>query len=189
MYKMSNAVLLGNKEKHFLFSSGEHSNTHLQSATVFMNPINTASLAEEMALQIRCQLDNPCEIDAVIVPAIGPIVFGHEVAKILNIKALYSEKDKSGEFFLRHGFDYNFKHMNFVALEDVATTGNSLKQVIKLVQKKGGNVPVCGTVIDRSQKPIDFGRPFISLAKVDIPIYKPNDCPLCKAGSKAVKIK
>lgn len=193
IYRECNAFLEADQKHHFELASGKHSGQFLQSAAVFMHPWHAVDLAQALVDRIKDYFFTAeniiTNIGSVVSPAVGAIILCHAAANILKSQSFYAEKTMGGEMYFRHGLDFDFSGMRFVALEDVVTTGGTLKKVMKLIESKGGEVLLCGTVIDRSEKPIDFGCPFISLAKIEIPIYDPDKCPYCKQGSRAVKVR
>ncbi len=108
----------------------------------------------------------------------GGVVIAHEVARALGVRSIFTER-KDGEMQLRRGF--SLKHGEKVLIvEDVITTGGSVKEVIKLIKDMGVEVVGVGSIINRSDKEIDFEVEFRSLAKVELQIFEPEKCPLCE---------
>ncbi len=171
IFKRENAILRG----HFLLSSGLHSDTYIQCAKVLEYPKYAEFLSE-----VLCERFKGVSPDVVIGPAIGGITFSYEVARTFGARALFAERE-NGKFTLRRGFEIH-PGERVLVVEDVVTTGGSTKEVISLVMEKGGEVIGVGSIIDRSKELIDFGVRFISLLKVDVNLYEPNNCPLCKSG-------
>jgi len=188
IYRNCGAYLEATEIEHFLLNSGKHSASFLQSATVFQHPRQTRDIALWILTEInRIDWDIENKIEVVAVPAVGAIPLGCEVARILGVKIIYAEKGLEGEMYFRKGFEFE-PGTRFLVLEDVITSGATLKKVINLVGNKGGEVIICGAVIDRSGTHLDFGHSFARSVKLDLPTFAPQDCPYCKAGSQAVKI-
>jgi orotate phosphoribosyltransferase len=158
---------------HFLLTSGRHSDTYLQCAKIFQYPAYSEKFAKEVAKKFNGE-----KIDVVIGPAIGGIIFAYEVAKQLNAKALFAERE-NGIMKLRRGFEINPSE-NVLVIEDVVTTGGSVKEVIDLVKKCGGNIIGVASVVDRSDGKVDFGVRFESVVALDVVSYDSENCPLCK---------
>lgn len=167
---------------HFKLSSGRHSGAYLQCALVLQNPLVAARLCGVLAKKF--QADTP---DTVIGPAMGGIVLAYELARALNARALFTERDKDGKMALRRGFTVSPRNRVLIA-EDVLTTGKSVKEVIALL-KEDSIVPVgIASIVNRSAKPIDFGGiKCESLIKLDIPTFEEGECPLCQEGMPLVK--
>lgn len=159
---------------HFKLSSGLHSGQYLQCALLLQDSKYTERLCKELALRFKD--DN---VSVVIGPALGGIIVSYEVARALSARSIFSERE-DGKMRLRRGFNIDKKDRALV-VEDVITTGTSTKEVIDIVKKTGAHLVGIGTLVDRT-KGIDFGERFISLLKIDIPTFKPADCPLCKEG-------
>jgi len=109
----------------------------------------------------------------------------HEVAKSLGVRAIFSERQQ-GEMTLRRGFEIK-KGENVLVVEDVITTGGSVKEVIELVKTSGGNLAGAGCLVDRSGCNVDLGIDFFSLVQLKVQTFPPENCDLCKQGSPAVK--
>lgn len=172
-------------EGHFLLRSGLHSNRFFQAAQLLQNTTAAAKVCEELAERCR-------HLGAVTVisPAIGGIIVGQEVGRSLGVRAIFAEKelDEAGNvnLILRRGFKIAQGEKVLVA-EDVVTKGGRVQQTIDLVRSFGGEVVGVAVITDRSKGQVDFGVPFISLLKLDLPTYDPAECPMCAAGSKAEK--
>jgi orotate phosphoribosyltransferase len=176
-----NAALL---KGHFLLTSGLHSNRYLQCALVLQHP----SVAEKLcsALAAKAQSDAAIgRIDLVIAPALGGVVVAHEVARALGVRALFTERQEK-TMTLRRGFQIQPGERCLV-VEDVVTTGGSTREVMEVVAQHGGVVAGAGSLIDRSGGAVDLGVPRHALAVLEVPTYKPEECPMCREGSKAVK--
>jgi orotate phosphoribosyltransferase len=178
LFKESAALLEG----HFLLSSGLHSDRYLQCALVLQQPQKAERLGNDLAKRLLTQGDPP---DFVIAPAIGGILVAHEVARALGVRGLFAER-RDGTLTLRRGFQIQPGERCYV-VEDVVTTGGSTKETIDVVLRAGGTVVAAGSLIDRTGGQVDLGVPRVALAVLDIPTYAPEECPLCKTGSQAIK--
>lgn len=176
LFEELNALLKG----HFKLSSGLHSEKYLQCAIVLQYPVIAEKLAKTLAEKFAGQ-----KIDVVVGPALGGVTWAYEVARALGVRGIFTERDE-GKMTLRRGFSVN-EGEKVLVVEDVVTTGGSTKEVIDVIKTFGGLVVGVGSVIDRSDKPVDFGVTFKSLAKLDVKTFKEHECPLCKAGTPAVK--
>lgn len=168
-------------EGHFLLTSGRHSNRYLQCARVFQYP----DYAEELCTALASHFKNQ-QVDVCIGPALGGVVIAYETARALATRGLFAERDKDGTMALRRGFAIE-PGERVLVLEDVVTTGGSVKEVIRLVNDLGGQVVGVGTIVDRSNNTADFGVPYASLIQVNVESFDPADCPLCKQNIPAVK--
>jgi orotate phosphoribosyltransferase len=168
------------KSGHFLLTSGRHSESYMQCAQLLQYP----DAAEKACRQLAQSLMG-LQIDTVIGPAIGGILVSYEVARALKTRAIFAER-QDGVMTLRRGFEIKTKEKVLV-VEDVVTTGGSVKEVISLVQSLGAEVVAVGALVDRSGGRVDFGVPAHYLISLEIPSYTPEDCPLCKKGIPAVK--
>src|SRR5499425_1916802 len=177
---------------HFELSSGLHSATYVQCALVLQYPRFAEKLGRALA-----GLFSDALIEAVVSPALGGVVIGQEVARALpepgqqsvpggGVPALFVERDASGTMTLRRGFSLR-PDQHVLVVEDVWTTGGSTQEAIRVVQEAGGRVVAVGALIDRSGGAIDF--PVESQALLNLPIasYEPDECPLCREGSAAMK--
>jgi orotate phosphoribosyltransferase len=177
---------------HFELSSGLHSATYVQCALVLQYPRFAEKLGRALA-----GLFSDALIEAVVSPALGGVIIGQEVARALpepgqhsvpggGVPALFVERDASGTMTMRRGFSLR-PDQHVLVVEDVWTTGGSTQEAIRVVQEAGGRVVAVGALIDRSGGAIDF--PVESQALLNLPIasYEPDECPLCREGSAAVK--
>lgn len=169
LLKKKGAILEG----HFLLSSGLHSPTYLQCAKLLQYPKLTKKLCRELAGRF-----NGDTIDVVFAPAIGGIIVGYEVAGALNARAIFSERVE-GKMVLRRGFKIH-KGENVLVIEDVVTTGGSVKEIIQLIEKKCAQIRGVGMIVDRSGGKVDFGVKKIALLTLNIENYPKQSCPLCK---------
>ncbi len=182
LFEETGAYLRG----HFRLTSGLHSGEYLQCAKVLAHPAHAERLGQELAKQVRVLIGERT-VDLVVAPAMGGIVIGHEVARALKSRSLFTERDSgSNEMVLRRGFEIQ-PGESAVVIEDVITTGGSTREVVDLVRATGANVLAAGSIIDRSGGRADVGAPRVSLQILDPITYKPEDCPLCRQGLAVVK--
>ncbi len=166
---------------HFILTSGKHSNQYMQCAKISQYPEYNQQIAGCLVENYKDQ-----EIDLVIAPAVGGIVFGYEVARQLQVKNMFAERE-NGKMTLRRGFEIK-PGQKVLVVEDVVTTGGSVKEVIEVVRANGGEVVGVGVLVDRSQGKAEFDVPFISVYKADVQAFDADQCPLCKEGkTEAVK--
>lgn len=177
LFKESQAIMHG----HFVLTSGLHSDTYMQCAKLFEHGDISQKLCA-MAAEKTAKY----KADVIVSPAVGAIIFGYELAKQLGIPNMFAERDKTGEFALRRGFELK-RGSKVIIAENVVTTGGSVKEVIDLVGKLGSEVVAVVEVVDRSGGKVDFGVPNESLLQVEVKTYEQADCPLCKQGTPAVK--
>jgi orotate phosphoribosyltransferase len=170
-------------EGHFILSSGLHSSRYLQCARVLMNPARAARLAEELARRIPDEIR--ASIDAVISPAMGGIIIGHEMGRALGKDAMFLERP-DGVFHLRRGFQLE-PGQRVLMVEDVVTTGLSSREAIAAVGQEGGVVIAEASLVDRSGGSADLGVPFFPLIKLDVPSYAADAIPAGLASIPAVK--
>lgn len=165
------------KQGHFKLSSGLHSGAYLQCALVMQDPVIASRLCKVLAA--RFAADMP---DIVVGPALGGVVLAYELARALNAKAIFTERDENGDMKLRRGFIISPTHRVLVA-EDVLTTGKSVKEVIALLRQDSIKPVGIASLVDRSGGAIDIqGIRIESLLKLDIPAFKEKECPLCQEG-------
>jgi orotate phosphoribosyltransferase len=167
-------------EGHFLLTSGLHSGSYVQCAKVLQYPQHAEALGRWVADAFR-----HTPVDVVISPAIGGIIIGQEVARALGARALFGERQQ-GAMMLRRGFTVSPQEQVLV-VEDVTTTGGSVREIISLVQQHQGTVVGVGTILDRSGGRIDFTTPHHALATLNIINYPPEACPFCQQGSQPEK--
>lgn len=160
-------------EGHFKLSSGRHSGHYLQCARVLMNPDRAARLAQAVVTGIPAALR--AQIDIVVSPAMGGIIIGHEVGRVLGLDALFLERP-DGSFHLRRGFALR-PGAKVLMVEDVVTTGLSSREAINAVAREGAEVIAECAIIDRSCGSVDLGVPFYPLLAIDFPTYDEADIP------------
>lgn len=165
------------KQGHFKLSSGFHSGAYLQCALVLQNPIISERVCGVLAKKFIG--DTP---DIVVGPALGGIVLAYELARALNARAIFTERDEDGNMVLRRGFKIVPDNRVLIA-EDVLTTGKSVNEVVKLLEKDSIQPVGIGSLINRSTGNIDFGGiKSESLIKLNIPLFEEDNCPLCQEG-------
>jgi len=168
-------------EGHFLLTSGFHSPKYLQCALVLQRPAQAERLCGQLAARFRGR-----GVTCVVGPAIGGILVAHEVARALGTKCLFAERQE-GAMTLRRGFAVGPEDC-VVLVEDVVTTGGSLREVADLVRAAGAQVVGVGALVDRtSGRDPAFGAPLEALVAVEVPTYAPSECPLCRQGLPLVK--
>jgi len=176
IFEKTNALLKG----HFKLSSGLHSAQYLQCARVLRYPEYAEKLCKLLAEKFIS-----AKPDSVIAPALGGILVSYEVARALKIKSLFMER-VNGKMTLRRGFKIS-KNDKILIVEDVITTGLSTREVIEAVNSFGSTIVGVGCLVDRSGGKVDFGARFENLIKLDIPTFKPENCPLCKDNTPLTK--
>ena len=180
LFRTSRALLEG----HFQLSSGRHSNQYFQCALLLAHPKHAETMAREVAAKIRVQPE------LVIGPALGAVVWSQEVARVLGTRSFFSER-VDGTMALRRGFEIK-PGEKLLVVEDVLTTGGSVREVLAVVKQHGG-VPIgVASIINRSGRANPFeseGLPFTALADVEAVSWDPAECPLCKSAAHGPAIK
>lgn len=176
IFRETDALLDG----HFLLTSGLHSPHYFQCAKVLQYPKYLHLLSGEIAKHFEYS-----EIELVISPAIGGIVVGTEVGRMLAARTIFAERE-NGVMNLRRGFGIK-KGERVLAVEDVVTTGGSVKEIIQLVENAGATLAGVGYIVDRSNGKTTFNAKTFSVLQMDVVTYAPESCPLCKEGTPAVK--
>jgi orotate phosphoribosyltransferase len=170
-------------EGHFILSSGLRSARYLQCARVLMNPARAARLAQALADRLPTEIRD--QIEAVISPAMGGIIIGHEMARALGKDAFFLERP-DGVFELRRGFSVR-PGMKVLMVEDVVTTGLSSREAIAAAECAGAVVIAEASLVDRSSGSVDLGVPFFPLIQLDVPSYEADALPPELAAVPAVK--
>jgi orotate phosphoribosyltransferase len=178
-FRAADALLEG----HFILSSGLRSPRYLQCARVLMNPRRAARLAEALATRIPADLR--ARITAVVAPAMGGVIAGQEMARALDVDAMFVERP-TGTFELRRGFRLD-EGQEVLMMEDVVTTGLSSREAIKAIAAAGGRVIAGAALVDRSNGSADIGVPFFPLIRLEVPTYEPNALPPELAAIPAIK--
>jgi len=167
-------------EGHFVLSSGLHSSVYLQCALVLQHP----RLAERLGGAIA-EGFKPEAISLVASPAIGGIVIGHEVARALGARFIWTERE-NGVMTLRRGFSVS-AHEKVLVVEDVVTTGGSTRETIEALQRAEANVIGAASIIDRSAGAANVGVPRTALATLNVQSVAGGECELCRAGVAVTK--
>ena len=170
---------------HFRLTSGLHSPEYLQCALVLQYPKHAEHFGQMLAAEFR-RLDPTLNIGVVAAPAIGGLIIGHEVARVLGARFIFTERDASGQMVLRRGFTIEPAE-TAVVVEDVVTTGGSSREVIDLLKGAGAYVIGAGSIIDRSGGQVDLGVPRVALRTLNATTFSPEACPLCAEGQPIVK--
>ena len=167
-------------EGHFILSSGLHSPKYLQCALLLQYPAEAMRFGQALAEHFRDQ-----RIETVAAPAIGGIVIGYEVARQLDARFIWTERE-AGRMTLRRGFAVQ-PHERVLVVEDVITTGGSTRETIETLRDAGALVVGAASIIDRSSGNADVGVPRIALATLDVPSFIPAACEACARGEQAIK--
>lgn len=170
-------------EGHFILSSGLRSPRYLQCARVLMNPARAARLTDTLAARIPDAIRS--QIEAVVSPAMGGVIAGHEMGRALGVDAMFVERP-DGVFGLRRGFRLR-PGQKILLMEDVVTTGLSSREAIKAVEEAGGKVIAAASLVDRSNGAADLGVPFFPLIQIDVPTYAADALPAELAAIPAIK--
>ena len=147
---------------------------------VLQHPKYTEKLCQEIAR--RYENDN---VELVVGPVTGGILLAHEVGKALGTRAIFTERD-NGKMTLKRGFHIE-PGTRVLVVEDIVTTGGSVKEVMEVVQEKGGELVGVGLLVDRSGGKVDFGIRTEALLHLNVETYDPNSCPLCAEGKEFTK--
>lgn len=168
-------------EGHFILSSGLRSPRYLQCARVLMDSRRAARLTDALA----ATLPEDLKIDAVVSPAMGGVIAGHEMGRSLGVPAMFLERP-TGTFELRRGFRLE-PGMRVLMMEDVVTTGLSSREAMKAIAAAGGTVVAAAALVDRSNGKAEFDVPFFPLIRLDVPSYPADALPPELAAIPAVK--
>lgn len=170
-------------EGHFILSSGLRSPKYLQCARVLMDPARAERLARALAEKLPDELRS--SVDAVLSPAMGGVIIGHEMGRALERPAMFLERPQ-GKFELRRGFRLD-PGARVLMVEDVVTTGLSSREAIEAVREAGGDVIGEAALVDRSSGKAELGVPFYPLIRIDVPTYEEGAIPADLAAIPAVK--
>ena len=176
--KETNALLEG----HFILSSGLHSDKYVQCAKLLSKPGRAKEVCSSLAEKIR---EKYKDIDLILSPAIGGIVIGYEIGRILNIETIFAER-VNGNFNLRRGFEIN-KGKKILIVEDVITTGKSSLECSNLVKKANAEIVGYACIIDRSNGKSEIDKTIVSQVEIEIPTYSKENLPKHLKNIKAVK--
>lgn len=170
------------KKGHFLLSSGKRSDHYCQCATLFEQPHYGTKMAQLMAEKLASNV----EVDVVMAPAIGGILWGYELARALGVRSIFAERPDGVTFGLRRGFELK-KGERVLLAEDVVTTGKSVLETVPLVEQAGAEVVGFCAIADRSKGSFQPIAPFHSLISLDFQTWTEEEDPLAKQGSVPVK--
>tara|TARA_A100001011_G_scaffold386110_1_gene461291 strand:+ start:1167 stop:1748 length:582 start_codon:yes stop_codon:yes gene_type:complete len=176
--KETNTLLEG----HFILSSGLHSDKYVQCAQLLSKPEKAKDICNSLAEKIK---ENFKKIDLILSPAIGGIVIGYEIGRILNIETIFAERSKEG-FDLRRGFEIK-NGQKILIVEDVITTGKSSLECSRLADRAKAEVIGYACIIDRSNKKSSINKKIISQIEISIPTYKKENLPEHLKNIKATK--
>jgi orotate phosphoribosyltransferase len=181
IFKSTGAYLQG----HFRLTSGLHSAEYLQCALVLQHPATAEKLGRLLADELRQYA--PAGVKLVAAPALGGLIVGHEVARALGARFLFTERDAGTKVMaLRRGFTVSPGETALV-VEDVITTGGSTQDVIEVLTAAGAKVLAAGSIIDRSGGHASVGVPRVALATMQVAAHYPEQCPMCALGIPVVK--
>ena len=184
--KKTDALLEG----HFVLSSGLHSPKYIQCAKLLSFPYKSDKICKSLSYKIKRTFK---KIDLILAPAIGGIIIGYEIGKLLKKETIFCER-VNGKFTLRRGFKIK-KASKVLIIEDVITTGKSSMECVKLIKKAKASLVGFATIIDRSnKKSLKIKKKIVSHLKINVPTYKPNKLPpnlklipITKPGSRFIK--
>ncbi len=167
--KKTNALLEG----HFVLSSGLHSSKYIQCAKLLSFPFKAEKICKSLSNKIKKTFK---KIDLILAPAMGGIIIGYEVGRILKKETIFCER-VNGKFILRRGFKIK-KGAKVLIIEDVITTGKSSMECVKLIKRSKASLVGFATIIDRStKKTLKIKKKIISHLKISVPTFKANELP------------
>ncbi|WP_110956162.1 orotate phosphoribosyltransferase [Anaerosinus massiliensis] len=168
-------------EGHFLLTSGLHSPMYVEKFQVLQHPKYTEQLCKALADKFANE-----KIEVVIGPVTGGVLLAHEVGKALGTRAIFTERE-NGKMTLRRGFKIA-EGERVLIVEDIVTTGGSIKEVLDVVKEQGGNPIGIGMLVDRSGGKVSFDEvPYKALLNLEVTTYQPDQCPLCEKGQPMTK--
>lgn len=170
---------------HFGLTSGLHRAEYVQCALVLQRPRHAGELGRSLAARIT-SLTGTQPIRVVASPAIGGLIIGHEVARALGARFIFTERDPLGKMTLRRGFAVTPGETT-VVVEDVVTTGGSTRAVVEIRRREGASPMAGAAIIDRSGCTADVGLPRVALATLNVVAHEPDACPLCAQGIPVAK--
>ena len=184
--KRTNALLEG----HFVLSSGLHSSKYIQCAKLLSFPLKAEKICKSLASKIK---KNFKKIDLILSPAMGGIIIGYEIGKLLKKETIFCER-VNGKFILRRGFKIK-KGSKVLIIEDVITTGKSSMECVKLIKQSKASLVGFAAIIDRSsKKTLKIKKKLVSHLKIDVPVFKSNKLPrelklipITRPGSRFIK--
>lgn len=159
---------------HFLLTSGRHSDTYVEKIKLLQYPNAVEKIAQLMKQKLPEDLLN--KTDIVIGPAMGGIIFAYELAKQLNKKNMFAQRNAEGKLHFRSGFEIE-KNKNVILVEDIVTTGKSIKELISLVNEAEMNIQAVTAIVYRSGNDLNLGVPFYPLLEMNIESFPPDNVP------------
>lgn len=165
---------------HFLLASGLHSPRYLEKFRLLQYPEYTSRMCRMLAEHFR-----ESGVEVVAGPALGGVILAYEVARLLGVRAVYAER-VGGRRGFRRGLSIEAGEKTLI-VDDILTTGGSVVDVLNAVNKVGGTVVGVGVLIDRSGGEVDVGAPMYTCHRVEVPTYRPDDCPACREGVALVR--
>ena len=177
IFQKSGAILKG----HFLLSSGLHSPVYWEKFRVLQYPNYVEQLCRQISTNFQKQ-----GVQVVAGPTTGGIILAFESARQLGVRGIFAEKVGDAERAFRRGFGINSGERVLI-VDDILTTGSSVREVIEAVNSQGGVIVGVGVLVDRSEQAVDFGVPLFSCHRASVVAYPPENCPLCAAQVPLVK--
>ena len=168
-------------EGHFRLTSGRHSNLYVEKFRIMENPAATTALCGMIADRFRS-----AGVQTVVGPAMGGVILAFETARHLDVRNIFAEKGPAGELFFDRGFAVA-PGESVLVVDDVLTTGGSVKKVLSLLESAGAKVAGVAFLIDRTNGGVDFGVPFFACHPMAIASYAENSCPICTMGLPLVE--
>ncbi len=175
-FERDGAILKG----HFLLTSGRHSDVYFEKFQVLQHPDDVQALCSELAERFKGE-----SVELVIGPTTGGVLIAYEVAKGLGTRFIFAESEE-GKRVLKRGFRIDEGQKTLI-VDDVLTTGRSIREVIGIVEEHRGEIVGIGCLVDRSGGKVDFGYRLEALLTVEAVSHDPTECPLCKEGIEVVK--
>lgn len=176
MFREAGAIVEG----HFLLTSGRHSPVYWEKFRILEQPRYTERLCAMIAAHFQGH-----RARLVAGPTTGGVIISYEVARQLGLRSIFAEREGATRVF-RRGFEIT-PGERVLVVDDILTTGGSVLEVINEVARKGGELVGVGVLVDRSGGSIDFGAPLFSCHRTSVPSYRPEECPLCRAGKPLSK--
>ncbi len=172
LFREAGAILEG----HFQLTSGRHSGRYLEKFALLQWARYTEPLCRMIADHFR-----DAGVQVVAGPTTGGIILAYEVGRLLGVRGIFAEKDHNGGRSFQRGFRIE-PGERVLVVDDILTTGSSIREVLDAVARSGGEVVGVGVLADRTAGKVDFGVPLYACLSLEIESYPPDDCPLCRAG-------
>jgi orotate phosphoribosyltransferase len=168
-------------EGHFKLASGRHSGVYIEKFRIMEDPRATSALCEMIADHFR-----DAGATVVVGPAMGGVILAYETARHLGLRNIFSEKDEDGIHHFDRGFSLQ-PGQPVLVVDDVLTTGGSVRRILALLAEAGAKVVGVGFLIDRTNGAVDFGVPFYACHRMEVASYTPEECPLCREGLELIE--